>query len=374
MNRSTVNYWHNLGRLLRGAAWLRPRVATYYVTTRCNLNCVYCEDFGARRNPPAIEEQPAAKGLPAIKGLSAPKELPLEAAMQVLGAIRRSVDSLILTGGEPLLYADIVSLVTRAKRELKFRQITLLTNGLRLPQSEALLPAVDRLVISLDATDPARWRSIINMPVDAAQAIIDHIRHYARRQREFGYRLIVNCVLTPETLPDADQVLDFCLEHNLLVSFSPQAVCNWPRYDLLVSSAYQAFLARLVAVKQRGGPILGSQVYLNTLRELRPYACYPTLTPRVMANGDLVYPCRPVEKEGRSHGGRPCNLLEVPSLEHALALARDEYGPPPRICTSCFQQCFAEPSLMQTQPLSLLSEWLRYAPSRQAGLGSYAPG
>ncbi|MEE8389476.1 MAG: radical SAM protein [Anaerolineae bacterium] len=356
MNTSTCNYWSNLVKLLRGDRLLRPLVVTYYVTTHCNLDCVYCEDFGAQRNSQANPS------------------LPLKDALRVLRVIRGSVDSLILTGGEPLLYPEIIPLVTRARRELDFRQLTLLTNGLLLSQHNALLPALDRLVISLDSTDPERWSSIVNVPISTTQAILDNVIAYAHRQREFGYRMIVNCVLTPETLLGAQQVLDFCVEHDLYVSFSPQAVCNWPRYDLLVSSDYKALLAHLIALKRRGSPILGSMTYLRTLLDLRPYSCYPTLVPRVMPNGDLLYPCRPIEKGGGSHGGRPCNLLEVESWDQALAIAADEYGPPPRVCTSCFQQCFAEPSLMQARPLSLLRELLFYPTSRRGRLASYAPG
>jgi hypothetical protein len=226
----------------------------------------------------------------------------------------------------------------------------------------------------LDATDPAQWSTIIQTPESTARTILDNLQHYAQRQHAFGYRLIVNCVLTPETLPAAEAVLDFCRAHNILVSYSPQAVRNWPRYDLLVSEAYRAFIRRLRALKDQGAPILGSQAYLRTLLEMQPYACHPTLAPRIMPSGDLVYPCRPIEKEGRAHGGRPCNLLAVGSLERALEIAERDYGPPPRQCASCFQQCYAEPSLMQTQPLALLSEWLRYPASRQGGLASYAPG
>ena len=356
MSRSTWNYLKNLVRLWRGAAWLYPRAATYTVTTACNLNCAYCEDFGARRNG------------------SPEPSLPLADALRLLAIVRRSVDSLTLTGGEPLLYPEIVELITRARRDLGFRQITLLTNSLLLPQFEALLPAVDRLVISLDTTDTAAWSSIIRAPAEAAQSVLDNIRRYARRQREAGYRLIVNCVLAPESLAGARGVLDLCREAGALVSFSPQAVCNWPRYDLLVSDRYAAFLAELVAAKRRGEPIVGSLAYLRTLQTLRPYECYPTLTPRIMPGGDLAYPCRPVERAGGSHGGRPCNVLESASLEAALDAAVRQYGPPPRMCTSCFQQCFVEPSLMQAQPLAFLGEWLFNPPSRHGGLGTYAPG
>ena len=350
------NYWTNLFKLLRRERLLHPLAVTYHVTTRCNLNCTYCEDYGTRRNAQA--ETP----------------LPLADALRALRLVRERTDSLILSGGEPLLYPHIVPLATRARRELRFRRIALLTNGLLLPQHQDILPALDRLVISLDATDPELWGRIINAPPATAQAIIDTVLTYARRQRQEGYQLIVNCVLTPETLPGAPGILDFCIQHDLLVSFSPQAVNNWPRYELLVSDAYKAFLARLLDLKHRGAPILGSAAYLRVLHDMVPYTCYPTLMPHIMPNGDLVYPCRPIEKEKGSHGGRPCNLLHATSWKQAIEKAADAYGPPPRICTSCFQQCYAEPSLMQTRPLSLLRELARHAPSRHGAVWLHAPG
>jgi MoaA/NifB/PqqE/SkfB family radical SAM enzyme len=351
------NYAINLFKLARRDRVLRPLAVAYYVTGQCNLNCTYCEDFGQRRNEEAMPG------------------LPLEEALRVLARIRSGADRLIVTGGDPLLYPDIVPLVTRARRELKFRHITLQTNGLLLAHQEELLPAVDRLVISLDSADPALWSSIVNVPLEVAETILDNVRAYAGRQREFGYRMVVNCVLAPETLPGAGQVLDFCTRHHLLVSFSPQSVDNWPRYELLFSAEYEDFLQRLAAEKRRGAPILGSAAYLRTLAGLRPFSCYPLLIPRVMPNGDLLYPCRPIEKAGTSHGGRPCNLLEVESWVAALKIAAREYGQPPRVCSSCFQQCYMEPSLMQARPLSHLGELLRYRASRRGGgLASYAPG
>ena len=54
--------------------------------------------------------------------------------------------------------------------------------------------------------------------------------------------------------------------------------------------------------------------------------------------------------------------------------ALDDYGQPPLLCSSCFQQCYAEPSLLQSQPLDWLVEQIRYPASRKAGLTSFAPG
>ena len=356
MRQSVRNYWINVGKLLRGDHLLRPLVVTYYVTTHCNLNCAYCEDFGARNNHGA--EDP----------------LPLDDASRVLRAVRQATDSIILTGGEPLLYPDIVPLITQAKHQLGFRDITMLTNGSLLRQAEVVLPLLDRLVVSLDTVDPVQASQITGVPATMSTTILDNVRTFADRQKELGFRLIINCVLTPESLAGAQSMLDFCVEHGLLVSFSPQAVHNWPHYELLVSTEYHTFLSQLVEQKMRGAPVLGSTVYLRTMSQMAPFTCYPTLVPRVMPNGDLLYPCRPIEREKGSHGGRSSNLLRTPDWEQALGAAITRYGKPPRICTSCFQQCFAEPSLMQARPLALLQEMLRHPASRRGTVWTYAPG
>ncbi|MGD9375287.1 MAG: radical SAM protein, partial [Anaerolineae bacterium] len=356
MSSLTRNYLINVGKLVRNDRLLRPVAVAYYATTQCNLTCAYCEDFGQRRNNDATPP------------------LPAEDALRVLRTIRSGTDHLILTGGDPLLYPHIVPLALRARRELKFRHITLQTNGLLLPQCEELLAVIDRLVISLDSTDPVLWSSITGVPVGVVAAILDNVRVYAGRQREFGYQLVANCVISPETLPGARQVLDFCAQNEILISVSPQSVNNWPRYELLVSENYQSFLRELIARKRSGAPILGSTAYLRTLLDLRSFSCYPLLVPRVLPDGALIYPCRPIEKADNGQGGRSVNLLEAGSWTRALRAAAERYGLPPRVCTSCFQQCYIEPSLMQARSLSWAGEWLRHRASRHGRLTSFAPG
>ena len=60
MPGSTGNYFVNLANLFIQKRLLRPLAVTYYLTTRCNLNCSYCEDFGARRNAQAMPPLPPA--------------------------------------------------------------------------------------------------------------------------------------------------------------------------------------------------------------------------------------------------------------------------------------------------------------------------
>jgi MoaA/NifB/PqqE/SkfB family radical SAM enzyme len=355
-------YLSNLLKLARNDRHLHPRVAVFYVTGQCNLNCAYCEDFGAHRN-----EQNLAP-------------LPLEQVMKILRIIRTGMDSLWLTGGETLTHPDIDEIVTRAKRDLKFRELTLITNGLLLPKHESALSSIDRLIVSLDSTDPQSWSQTIGVSPAQAESIINNIRHYAGEQKRFGYQMIANAVVTPasftqyETRNTLDALLAFATSNNLLISFSPQSFNNWPRYELMVSPEYKAFIQTLLKLKNEGAPILGSRAYFKNMLELAPFDCYPTLVPRILANGDLTYPCRPFEKADNGQGGRPVNLLNVKSWDEAWKTAYATYGQPPRTCHSCFQQCYTEPSLMQAHPLMFATEWLRYSTVRKGRLTTYAPG
>lgn len=354
---TTVNYLTNLTRLMRGERLFKPLVVSYCITAHCNLNCGYCEDFGAHRNPSLGTAQ-----------------LSLADAGRLLAIIRRATDRLILTGGEPLLYTGLEDLIAHARFKLGFKSLTLLTNGLLLPGHEDLLPHFNRLVVSLDTVDPDMWDQTLRAAPGTAGTIIKTIITTARRQADIGFRLVIHCVVTPETLSNAGDVLDFCIEHNITFSFSPQSVNNWPRYELLVSDEYPAFVARVIDLKRNGAPILGSLPYLGLMGDFRPYACHPLLAPRVMPDGTLAYPCRPIERSGTAHGGRAANLLDTGDWEEAVKSAARLYGLPPLTCSSCFQQCYAEPSLMQAYPLAFLREMISFSPSRQASIHTYAPG
>jgi MoaA/NifB/PqqE/SkfB family radical SAM enzyme len=343
-------YLQNLLRLQRGDFTLSPRLVVYYVTMQCNLNCAYCEDFGARRNQQVM---PA----PAVAD-----------AKRILNVIRTGVERLWLTGGEPLLYPEISNLLAYARDDLKFREISLVTNGTLLSQHLSLLPFLDRLIVSLDSLDP-QTLDRVSVPYAYVDAVLTNVRAAASLQKTHGFKLILNTVITPETLPRLDELLRFCLEHRVWISFSPQSVNNLPRYELVVSPEYQAFLRRIIKLKKQGAPIYGSFSYLNTLLYQAPYECYPTLVPRILPDGWLTYPCRPMEKAGGEQGGRAINLRNVQTWQEAWSIAKKTYGAAPTSCTSCFQQCYVEPSLMQARPLEYLAEKLRGMDP-----GVYAPG
>jgi MoaA/NifB/PqqE/SkfB family radical SAM enzyme len=195
------------------------------------------------------------------------------------------------------------------------------------------------------------------------------VRAATALQKSRDFKLMVNAVITPETLPGMDELLSFCVENSIQISFSPQSVNNLTRYELVTSPEYRAFIEKLIKLKKQGAPILGSFSYFKILLDQTPYECYPTLIPRILPDGWLTYPCRPMEKVGGEQGGRAVNLLNVQTWDEAWKLAIKTYGAAPTSCVSCFQQCYMEPSLMQARPFEYLSERLH-----GNDLSIYAPG
>src|ERR671927_1472191 len=126
------------------------RAITYLrvsVTDRCDFRCVYCmsEDmaFLPKRDLLTLEE--------------------LDRACTVF--VERGVRKLRLTGGEPLVRRNIMSLFAGLSRHLAsgaLDELTLTTNGSQLARFAAELASygVKRVNVSLDTLDPDRFRRI----------------------------------------------------------------------------------------------------------------------------------------------------------------------------------------------------------------------
>lgn len=117
------------------------------VTDRCDLRCVYCMaehmTFLPRRDVLTLEE---------LDRLAS-------------AFIRRGVKKLRLTGGEPLVRRDVMSLIRNLGRHLAsgaLEELTLTTNGTQLARHAADLAAagVRRINVSLDTLDVERFRAI----------------------------------------------------------------------------------------------------------------------------------------------------------------------------------------------------------------------
>ena len=107
-----------------------PYAVPFYVTHKCNLAWSYC----TQKEPDVFSD-----------------ELPTATTIGLLRRIRKETDSIVITGGEPTLRADIEELMEAARFECKYRSLLLITNGTLLDRKPRILRAVTGLVVSLDA-------------------------------------------------------------------------------------------------------------------------------------------------------------------------------------------------------------------------------
>ncbi|HVZ12981.1 MAG TPA: radical SAM protein, partial [Bauldia sp.] len=153
------------------------RTITYLrvsVTDRCDFRCVYC----------MAEDQ---HFLPKREMLSLGELDRLCSAF-----IARGVRKLRLTGGEPLVRKDFLSLVQSLSRHLGrgLDELTLTTNGSQLARYAAKLAdcGVERINVSLDTLDPAKFRAITRW------GDLDKVLAGIEAARKAGLRVKINTV------------------------------------------------------------------------------------------------------------------------------------------------------------------------------------
>jgi GTP 3',8-cyclase len=115
------------------------------VTDRCNLRCTYCM-------PPDFADWMPGDHLLSIDELMTVIEV----------AVGEGVDSIRLTGGEPLVRPDIVEIVRRINALPDPPKVTLTTNALKLAELARPLAdaGLERVNISLDTLDAERFKRL----------------------------------------------------------------------------------------------------------------------------------------------------------------------------------------------------------------------
>lgn len=145
------------------------------VTERCNLRCRYCmpeDGICIKRHEDMLTED--------------------EMVTAVKAAASLGIHKLRLTGGEPLVKKNILSICERSAAVEGIREVCLTTNGILLPRMAKQLRAAgaDRLNISLDTLVPEKYAHITRLgTLEQALAGIE-----AALDAGFG-RLKINAVL-----------------------------------------------------------------------------------------------------------------------------------------------------------------------------------
>ncbi len=171
------------------------RAVTYLrvsVTDRCDFRCVYCmaEDMTF---------------LPKADILS------LEELDRLCSAfVRKGVKKLRLTGGEPLVRRNIMSLIHSLGRHLKtgdLEELTLTSNGSQLARfaDELVDAGVRRINVSLDTLDPERFENITRW------GKLDKVMEGIEAAKKAGLQIKINTVALKDFNEDElDRMVEFC--------------------------------------------------------------------------------------------------------------------------------------------------------------------
>ncbi len=171
------------------------------VTDACNLRCRYCMPAGGR---PRLAPSAAVLSFEEIATL-------------VRGAVQLGVDKVRLTGGEPLLRPGIVELVAALAGIDGLKDFAMTTNGTLLAEHADDLhrAGLGRLNISLDSTDPQRFREL------SGGGDLGRVLAGIEAARRAGFATIkLNCVVeTSPDEPDAKSVAAFGRQSGIEVRF-----------------------------------------------------------------------------------------------------------------------------------------------------------
>jgi len=188
------------------------------VTDRCNIRCFYCMPQENVRFKPRDEILTFEE---------------IERFVRVVA--RLGVKKLRLTGGEPLIRADLPKLVERLVRIAGITEVALTTNGILLDQHAERLKQVGlhRLNISLDTLDEQTFRRIARR--DDLQRVLDGI---AAAQRAGFTRIRLNAVAIRDVnQQDIVPLGQFARQHRLelrFIEFMPlDAEDNWSHHLVL---------------------------------------------------------------------------------------------------------------------------------------------
>jgi cyclic pyranopterin phosphate synthase len=163
------------------------RVLRISITDRCNFRCVYC-----------MPEE-GVRWLPREDILSFEEIADVVRAAIELHGIRRFK----LTGGEPTVRSGLVDLVAMLRRFPGVDDLSLTTNGMRLPELARPLreSGLDRVTVSVDSLRPDRFRRITrtgDLPTVLRGLVIAEAA---------GLGLKINCVTMRGT--NDDEFVDF---------------------------------------------------------------------------------------------------------------------------------------------------------------------
>lgn len=296
----------NFRRIKKEKHTLIPPYFIWTMHNTCNFRCGYCDNHRGEK----------------YFDLPNKDRLDTDGGKKLLEICRKDVTGIYFCGGEPTLRKDLPELVDYA-HSLNYFPLMINTNGSRLhelitsPDSKKFLKQMDIIIVSLDALNIDSLTSVWGMKKEICEQVIVNILALRKLQKRVRFKLMVNTVITPETIGEADSILDWANDLGIWYSPVPMNCGPVASGGLMANPEYKALVKKIIARKKEGKKILGSLRLISRLLEGDNIECHPTLKPHVDPDGSLLWPCKGVA----NFEPVKINMLNYNSLDEAYFAA-----------------------------------------------------
>lgn len=308
----------------------RPFSASYAITNRCNLKCVYCD-------------------LPNIKR----QELTLDQIDLMFNKLKKmGIMRLGLFGGEPMIRKDLGEIVQLARKYKFF--ISLNSNLLLYSKFAEQLSDVEYFFTSIDGVPE---KHILNRGNQKISKITDAIEDIAKRKK----KLTIITVITDPDKESVHYVLDLAKKFGVDVQFQQESydsMCTGRTApDEIENETMREHWIYIYNLKKKGYPITSSDNYLRYIINWHNYKQSSIFdnNKKCMAGSGfisidpsgLAYPC--IFVQGKFDG--------IDLLENDWQEKFDKKTP----CTDCIVGPLLEHNLLFRKPVSATFEALKKA-------------
>ena len=186
------------------------------LTDRCNLNCVYCMPKG---QSPIFLKKDEIMSVDEIYKIC-------------LYLSKIGIDTIKLTGGEPLLREDFEDVVKKIKTIDAIKNITLTTNGTRLEEYLDFLYEQDikNINISLDSLSPQKYKDITNFKLDKILMVIKKLKKYN------FFKIKINVVPIDISKEDISDLVNYTQENDIKLRFIEMMPIGYGNHFNFISS------------------------------------------------------------------------------------------------------------------------------------------
>lgn len=276
-----VNWIHNFKKSLQKKDDYFPLYFIWTTLRSCNFDCSYCDDHRGKKYPDLDN-----------RGV-----LNTDEAKKLLKIMRTRTPAVYYSGGEPLMRNDLPELL-KVARKLGYYPQVINTNGSLLhtrllqPHWKEFLSDIDIIIVSLDSLNT----SVLNemYKINNSEVIIRNLLALKELSKEYKFKLMLNCVIQPDHLKDAHDVLDFANEHGIYFCGVPVNVGPRVSDGLIQRKDYQEFINKLFERHKQGKKFAGSFRLNEKLYTGAQLSCKNTLKPHVDYDGKLFWPCKAI--------------------------------------------------------------------------------